>query len=98
MHVRTPSRHRPYPRRTGRVRRAAYAAIEAVSAGLGILFVEGMVLGRLFGGVLRPAMLHVLAPRLATLERGFDQDFYIRQFDDEAQRRRVARAPRVERR
>ncbi|MFN4018344.1 MAG: hypothetical protein ACK4JB_23615 [Reyranella sp.] len=30
---------------------------------------------------------------MAVLERGFDPDFYLRQFDDEAQRRRVARAP-----
>jgi glycosyltransferase involved in cell wall biosynthesis len=93
MRVRTPSRHKPYPWWTGRVRLAADAAIEAVSAGLGTLFVEGMVLGRVFGGVLRPAMLHLLAPRLAMLERGFDLDFYLRQFDDQAQRRRVARAP-----
>lgn len=93
MRVRTPSRYKPYPRQTGRLRRAADAAIEAVSARLGALFVEGMVLGRVFGGVLWPAMLHVLAPRLAVLERGFDPDFYLRQFDDEAQRRRVARAP-----
>ncbi|MDB5487555.1 MAG: hypothetical protein JWQ58_1270, partial [Reyranella sp.] len=50
-----------------------------------MLFVEGMVLGRLFG-VLWPAMLHVLAPRLAVLERGFDRDFYLRQFSDERQR------------
>jgi len=52
-----------------------------------------MVLGRLLGGLLLPAMLHVLAPRLALLERGFDPEFYLRQFDDELQRRRVARAP-----
>lgn len=93
MRVRTPSRYKPYPRQTGRIRLAADVAIEAVSAGLGTLFVEGMVLGRMLGGVLWPAMLHVLAPRLAVLERGFDPDFYLRQFDDEAQRRRVARAP-----
>ena len=35
------------------------------------LFVEGMVLGRLLGGILGPATLHVFAPRLAVLERGF---------------------------
>lgn len=93
MRVRTPSRYKPYPRQTGRFRLAADVVIEAVSARIGTLFVEGMVLGRLFGGVLRPAMLHVLAPRLAVLERGFDPDFYLRQFDDEARRRRVARAP-----
>lgn len=93
MRVRTPSRYKPYPRRTGRVRHAAETAIEAVSAGLAFLFVEGLLLGRVFGGVLRHALLHVLAPRLAVLERGFDPDFYLRQFDDEAQRRRVARAP-----
>ncbi len=93
MRVRTPSRYRPYPRRTGRIRRAIDVAIEAVSAGLGTLFVEGMVLGRLPGRVLLPAILHALAPRLAVLERGFDPEFYLRQFDDEAQRRRVARAP-----
>jgi glycosyltransferase involved in cell wall biosynthesis len=93
MRVRTPSRYKPYPRRTGRIRLAADVAIEAVSAGLVTLFVEGLVLGRLFGGVLLPAVLHVMAPRLAVLERGFDPDFYLRQFDDGAQRRRVARAP-----
>ena len=93
MHVRTPSRYKPYPRWTGRLGPAADVAIEAVSAGVGTLFVEGMVLGRVFGGVLWPAMLHVLAPRLAVLERGFDPDFYLRQFDDEAHRQRVARAP-----
>lgn len=38
-------------------------------------------------------MLHFMARRLAVLERGFDPEFYLRQFDDEAQRRRVARAP-----
>jgi glycosyltransferase involved in cell wall biosynthesis len=93
MRVRTPSRYRPYPRWGGRIRRAADVAVEAVHARLGTLFVEGMVLGRLLGGVLLPAMLHVLAPRLALLERGFDPEFYLRQFDDEAQRQRVARAP-----
>ncbi len=89
MRVRTPSRYKPYPRRTERIRLAAGIAIESVFAGLATLFVEGMVLG----GVLLPAVLHVMAPRLAVLERGFDRDFYLRQFDDEAQRRRVARAP-----
>ena len=93
MRVRTPSRYRRYPRRTGRLRLATDVAIEAASAVLGTLFVEGLVLGRVLGGVLLPAVLHVLAPRLAMLERGFDPDFYLRQFDDEAQRRRVARAP-----
>lgn len=93
MRVRTPSRYKPYARRAGRVRLAADAAIETVSAGLASLLVEGLVLGRVFGGLLRPALLHVLAPRLAVLERGFDPDFYLRQFDDEAQRRLVARAP-----
>lgn len=93
MRVRTPLRYKPYPRRTGRTRLVVDVAIEAVSIGLGTLFIEGMVLGRVLGGVLLPAMLHVLAPRLAVLERGFDPDFYLRQFDDEAQRRRVARAP-----
>jgi glycosyltransferase involved in cell wall biosynthesis len=93
MRFRTPSRYKPYPRRIGRLRLATNVAIEAAAAVLGALFVEGMVLGRALGGVLSPAMLHVLAPRLAVLERGFDPDFYVRQFDDEAQRRRVARAP-----
>ncbi|TBR22602.1 MAG: hypothetical protein EPO10_28070, partial [Reyranella sp.] len=93
MRLRTPSRYKPYPRQTGRVRLAADVAIKAVFAGLVTLFVEGMVLGRVLGGVLCPAVLHVMAPRLAVLERGFDRDFYLRQFDDEAQRRRVARAP-----
>lgn len=93
MRVRTPSRYRPYPRRTGRIRLATSVATEAVLVGLATLFVEGMVLGRLLGSVLRPAVLHVMAPRLAVLERSFDRDFYLRQFDDEAQRRRVARAP-----
>ncbi len=72
---------------------AANVALEAVFADLATLFVEGLVLGRIFGGLLWPAMTHVMAPRLAVLERGFDRDFYLRQFDDEAQRRRVARAP-----
>ncbi len=93
MRVRTPSRYKPYPRRIGRTRLATSMAIEAVFAGLATLFVEGIVLGRVLGGVLWPALLHVMAPRLAVLERGFDRDFYLRQFDDEAQRRRVARAP-----
>lgn len=93
MRVRTPSRYKPYPRRTGRIRLAADLAIEAVSAELAALFLEGMVLGRVLGGMLLPAMLHVMARRLAVLERGFDPEFYLRQFDDEAQRRRVARAP-----
>lgn len=93
MRVRTPSRYKPYPRRSGRIRLAADVAIEAVSAELAALFIEGIVLGRVLGGVLRPAMLHVMARRLAVLERGFDPEFYLRQFDDEAQRRRVARAP-----
>lgn len=93
MRVRSPSRYKPHPRLAGRIRLAADIGIEAVFAGFTALFVEGLVLGRMFGGVLRPAMIHVMAPRLATLERGFDRDFYLRQFDDEAQRRRVARAP-----
>jgi glycosyltransferase involved in cell wall biosynthesis len=93
MRVRTPSRYKPYPGLAGRIRVAADVAIEAIFAGLAGLFVEGLVLGRMFGGVLCPAMIHVMAPRLAVLERGFDRDFYLRQFDNEAQRRRVARAP-----
>jgi len=93
MRVRTPSRYKPYPRRTGRIRLAIDDAAEAVFVGLAGLFIEGMVLGRAFGGFLLPAMLHVMASRLALLERGFDRDFYLRQFDDEAQRQRVARAP-----
>lgn len=93
MRVRTPSRYKPYPWRIGRVRLATRFAIEAVFAGLATLFVEGMVLGRVLGGVLWPAVFHVMAPRLAVLERGFDREFYLRQFEDEMQRRRVARAP-----
>ena len=93
MRVRTPSRYEPYPRQTGRIRHAIDIAIEAVFACLVTLFVEGMVLGRALGGLLCPAVIHVMAPKLAVLERGFDRDFYLRQFEDEAQRRRVARAP-----
>lgn len=93
MRVRTPSRYKPYPLRTRRIRLAADVAIEAVSAELAALFVERMVLGRVLGCMLLPAMLHVMARRLAVLERGFDPEFYLRQFDDEAQCRRVARAP-----
>jgi glycosyltransferase involved in cell wall biosynthesis len=52
-----------------------------------------VVLGKALGGLLWPAMLHVLAPRLAVLDRGFDREFYLRQFSDERQRQRVARAP-----
>lgn len=51
------------------------------------------MLGKMLGGLIWPAMLHVLAPRLAVLERGFDRDFYLRQFSDARQRARVARAP-----
>jgi hypothetical protein len=93
MGVRTPSRYKPYPWRTGRIRLAANVATEAVSAKLAAVFVEGVVRGRVLGGLLLPAMLHVMASRLAVLERGFDPDFYLRQFEDEAQRRCVARAP-----
>lgn len=93
MRVRTPSRYKPSPWQVGRIRRAINDAIEVVFGGLAALFVESVVFGRVFGGVLWPAMLHVMAPRLAVLERGFDRDFYLRQFDDEAQRRRIARAP-----
>lgn len=92
MRIRTPSRYAPPSRQTGRIRRGIKEALEVAFSRLAVLFVEGMVLGRLFG-VFWPAMLHVLAPRLAVLERGFDRDFYLRQFSDERQRRRVARAP-----
>lgn len=92
MRIRTPSRYTPSSRQTGRIRRRIKEALEVAFSRLAVLFVEGMVLGRLFG-MFRPAMLHVLAPRLAVLERGFDRDFYLRQFSDERQRRRVARAP-----
>jgi glycosyltransferase involved in cell wall biosynthesis len=57
------------------------------------MLIEGVVLGKMLGGVLWPAMVHVLAPRLAVLERGFDREFYLRQFSDPRQRQRVARAP-----
>lgn len=66
--------------------------LQATFADLVVLFVEGVVFGRLFG-LLWPAMLHVLAPRLAVLERGFDRDFYLRQFTDDRRRERIARAP-----
>lgn len=93
MRARMPSQYRPYPLRTGRIRRVVDVAFEAVFAKLAAVFVEGMVLGRVLGGVLLPAVLHVMASRLAVLERGFDPEFYLRQFDDEEQHRRVARAP-----
>lgn len=92
MRITTPSRYEPPSRQTGRIRRGIKKALEVASSRLAVLFVEGMVLGRLFN-MLWPAMLHVLAPRLAVLERGFDRDFYLRQFSDERQRGRVARAP-----
>ena len=62
-------------------------------AHVGAALIEGVVLGKVLGGVLWPAMVHVLAPRLAVLERGFDREFYLRQFSDPRQRQRVARAP-----
>ena len=80
-------------RPTGRIRLAIRAVGETAFATLAGLFVEGIVLGRAFGGVIRPAMLRIMERRLALLEREFDRDFYLRQFDEEAQRRRVARAP-----
>lgn len=67
--------------------------LEAAVARLGAMLVEGVVLGKNLGGLLWPAVLHVLAPRLAILERGFDREFYLRQFADPGQRQRVARAP-----
>ncbi len=93
MRVRTPSRYKPSPWRAARIRHSVNAAVEFVFTNLAALFVEGIVLGRMIGGVLRPAMVHVMAPRLALLERCFDRDFYLCQFEGEGQRRRVARAP-----
>jgi|GEM_PF-728773 len=93
MHVRTPSRYKPAPWRTGWVRQSVRAAVEFVFIKLAALFVEGIVLGRMIGGVLRPALINVMAQQLAMLEPCFDREFYLRQFEDEAQRRRVARAP-----
>lgn len=54
MRVRTPSRYKPYPRRSGRIRLAANVAIEAVSAELAALFVEGIVLGPCWAACYRP--------------------------------------------
>lgn len=93
MRVRRPSRYEPPRWRGGRLRRWIDAALETVYSELLALLVERVVLGRLVGDTIRSRLLHVMARRLALLERGFDRDFYLRQFDDEAQRRRVARAP-----
>lgn len=69
------------------------AAVERVHAQLLALAVEHVVLGRVTGKKVRPYLLGAMKPRLAVLERGFDRDFYLRQFEDEAQRLRVAQAP-----
>lgn len=88
-----PSRYEPSRWRAGRFRRSVDAAIETVRTTLFSLFVERIVLGRLIGDRLRPRLLRGMASRLAVLERGFDPDFYLRQFGDEARRQRVATAP-----
>lgn len=93
MRIRSPSRYAPAGRRADRIRRQWKDTREAVFAWLARLLVEGVVLGGISGRFIWPAVLHVLAPRLAVLERGFDRDFYLRQFGDVRQRQRVARAP-----
>ena len=93
MRIQTPSRYAPYGRKSDRIRHRLQRALEAAAAWLGGFLVEGVLLGKMLGGVLWPAALHVLAPRLAVMELGFDRDFYLRQFSDARQRERVARAP-----
>lgn len=93
MGIRTPSRYVPSPFRVGWLRHRVDTAIEFVSLVLLTLFVERVLLGTLSGERISPYMARILAARLAVLERGFDRDFYLRQFEDEVQRRRVARAP-----
>ncbi|WP_422014684.1 hypothetical protein [Reyranella sp.] len=68
-------------------------AVEHVQAQLLTLGVERVILGHVIGEKIRPYLLQAMKPRLTILERGFDSDFYLRQFEDEAQRRRVAQAP-----
>ena len=93
MRVRIPSRYEPSRWRARWHRRTIDAVAEPALTKFLTLIVEGLVLGRLAGNIVWPFLIHVMAPRLAVLERGFDRDFYLCQFEDEAQRRRVARAP-----
>ena len=93
MRVRTPSRYEPSQFRVGWFRLWIDAVIEMVTLELLTLFVERLVLGPFAGDRGRRYMARILAPRLAILEGGFDRDFYLRQFEEKTQRRRVARAP-----
>lgn len=93
MRVRTPSRYEPSRSRAGRLRHSIDNVVEIVLMELLTLFVERLVLGPWAGDRILAHIAHVLAPRMAVLERGFDREFYLRQFADETHRRRVARAP-----
>lgn len=93
MRVRTPSRYEPSRWRVRRLRQWFDAAVEILRAQLLTLLVERVVLGRLIGNSVRPHLLRIMASRLTLLERGFDRHFYLRQFEDETQRRRVSAAP-----
>lgn len=95
MRARTPSRYEPSRFHAGWLRHRVDAVAEIVFLELLAFFVERLLLGSLAGDKIWPYIARALAPRLAVLERAFDREFYLRQFDEENRRRRVARAPLI---